>query len=474
MAGGAWWRCRDCSAYNRKHIAVCGWCKSAKKVLYQLPSTPENPTHSVDCIPPKAKGSGKGKQTVQQPQLQQQQQQQPQQVAAPSPKQAAKPNTLPPGQAPKKSGGSSTPGAKHRRRWADLDSNASQPPSQPATQVDGYVTEDLTMEAASGDQSTATTREELKSVNLMLLAVKGRSDAMSIKKAQELQESAKALRRSLTWQKSPVQQVEVLSKLVDKRKLAAEQAEIDVDTALAAQQTAQVELNEARQALAEAEARVAAAKVICPTAASNALLGSEATQAINNAATLLPADQQMAFQTGINAMLGLFQQMQQLQANFQAMQNGGGANMANMAGPSPSFSGLSPSAPHAVGQSAPVDPATLPIPNGAPLQAMPVSGNLFVYPGATQSTPGGIPQPMSPGVQTFCGVSEAATNAATTFGPAAATPTLRRDPYGGGRRARSTSPVGVRERSRSFHRAESVDSQDSNTFPAPLSPSGQG
>jgi hypothetical protein len=52
---GKWWKCRTCQAFNLMGRKDCGWCNAP--FIHQQTSSPSNPIHSKDCVPPK--GSGK-------------------------------------------------------------------------------------------------------------------------------------------------------------------------------------------------------------------------------------------------------------------------------------------------------------------------------------------------------------------------------------------------------------------------------
>ena len=60
-----WWKSRVCTASEKKHLSLCGWCHAQHQVLDGASSTPgAPPINSYDsavCIPQKGHGKGSAK-----------------------------------------------------------------------------------------------------------------------------------------------------------------------------------------------------------------------------------------------------------------------------------------------------------------------------------------------------------------------------------------------------------------------------
>ena len=315
---GKWWKCRTCHAFNVKGKAVCGWCSAS--FIQQPASTPSNPVHSHECIPPK--GSGKnfwhsgsyGSYWNHWPRQGGQTQPQPQQV----------------NQASGKGRGaarSSSVGSHQTSNVSACNVNQAQPPSvngtnfwqrrkfnnQSASSV-GQV-ESVNGEAKDADIEGASLMEKMDTLQAMINSLKNRTDPSSAEMRQGLEKELQSLRIQKTSLKSFSDQALVLESLIQRRQSSLDEAERVLMEQTSSRDQIKQELEDAKvqlQSVLEQKAVEDAARF--PNGQKQVNTG-DVFQCAQDMASMLPSDKAGVFVECLGLLAQLMKQNNQSNAD---------------------------------------------------------------------------------------------------------------------------------------------------------------
>ena len=293
---GKWWKCRTCHAFNVKGKMECGWCSA--NFMQQPVSTPQNPVHSQDCIPPKGSGKkswqsgsygsywnqwpvqsgqslsssqsnqavGKGRGTTRSPSVGSQQ------------TSIVSVSKLNQSQSPASSG----------NFWQRRKLN-----NQMGSSVDQV--ESVNGDAKDVDIDAASLMEKMDTLQAMINSLKNRTDPSSLEMRQGLEKELQNLRIQKTSLKSLSDQALVLESLIQRRQNSLEEAErVLMEQTLSRDQVKQ-ELEDAKvqlQSVLEQKAVEDAARF--PNGQKQVATG-DVFQSAQEMASMLPSDKASVF-----------------------------------------------------------------------------------------------------------------------------------------------------------------------------------
>ena len=215
---GKWWTCRTCTASNMKSRSTCGWCKSPFQLMHQSASTPQNPSHSMDCIPPKGGGRKNGKDGSKKGGGRQQQHSSSGQQ---SPSQAPS-NGSEASRSGKGKGGSVRSSSAHSQSIAGQEKNVWQRRAAAAS-LAAKTGMDVDEDPLAKESLELV--ERMDTVQALLNSLVGRSDQLSVETRVSYEREMASLRIRKTKLKPLSAQVTVLENLVSRRQSSTSAAE---------------------------------------------------------------------------------------------------------------------------------------------------------------------------------------------------------------------------------------------------------